>query len=167
MTRVSQHKVTMNLFKVIYSFSHYIYSVSHYIIYSKTILHNNNHLNTEKSPFFMAEVKVEYDPNSKQAVYTITVKPTSFAVETAATFKEDFEGCIDFITEQFAGLKLVPHLESFKLEIRGKLPRNQKRILERLVDLNNRAPELYQAFQNPDSFKSLSTYFGHSEPPKR
>lgn len=42
-------------------------------------------------------------------------------------------------------------MHPYTLEIEGDLPQRQKQILERIVGLYNRSPELYQLLEVPDS----------------
>jgi hypothetical protein len=113
----------------------------------------------------MAKLQVQYDPNHKQMVYTIRFNPSIHAVEEASTFRDSFEGCLDFVMEQFEErTRLVPHMQPFTLEVEGDLPRKQKTILERVVSLYNRSPELYNTFSDTQSFQNLAEYFGHAQP---
>ena len=115
----------------------------------------------------MARLQVKYDPNRKQSVYRIEFNPSTYAVEEANTFRDSFEGCLDFIMEQFEErTKLVPHMQPFDLEIEGDLPKRQRKILERVVGLFNRSPKLYQTLADPKFFRNLSEYFGHKLPAK-
>ena len=112
----------------------------------------------------MAKLQVQYDPNHKQMVYTIRFNPSTFGVEETSTYNDSFEGCLDFIMEQFEErTRLVPHMEPFALEIEGDLPQKQKQILERIVGLYNRSPELYHTFTDSKSFQNLAEYFGHTQ----
>ena len=112
----------------------------------------------------MGKLQVQYDPSHKQMVYTIKFNPSIYAVEEASTSRDSFEGCLDFVMDQFEKrTKLVPHMQPFALEVEGDLPRKQKTTLERIVSLYNRSPELYDVFSNPQSFQELAEYFGHAQ----
>lgn len=93
----------------------------------------------------MAKLKVQYNPKHKQMVYTIWFNPSIFDVEESSNFKESFEGCLDFVLQQFIErANLSPNMQRFNLEIKGTLPKTQRVILERIVELYNRSPRLYE-----------------------
>lgn len=113
----------------------------------------------------MAKLRVQFNPKHKQMVYTIFFNPSVYNVEEASTYGDSFEGCLDFIMEQFnTRTRLLPHMERFTFTIEGDLPKRQKEILEKIVGLYNRSPELYEVFADSGLFQSLGEYFGHIKP---
>jgi len=86
----------------------------------------------------MGLLKVRYEEEFKQGPYTIWFNPGVHNVEEASTYQSSFEGCIDFVVEQFCE-RAKPCLGRgfFKLEVEGDLPYRQKHILESIVHVKN------------------------------
>ena len=100
--------------------------------------------------------------------YKIYVNPSNegFLVEEASALGS-FESCLHVIMEHFITRHhFNPNLTPVKLEIKGEMPFQQKCILENIVALHNRVPELYATIADPQQFKSIAEYYGHKLPAK-
>jgi hypothetical protein len=116
----------------------------------------------------MGYLKVEYNQKHKQMVYNIWFNPSTFGVEESSTYTDNFEGCLRFILNEFSTrAKLLPIMQKFSFETKGNIPQQQKQILEEIVKLYNRSPQLYAAIADRKSYQSLGECFGHIKPKKR
>lgn len=105
----------------------------------------------------MVYVKIVYALINTHEMYRVHFNPSAQSIEEAAVFRNTFEGCLDFVTEQFIEkTKATPFMHRFNLEIEGALPEREKKILERLVALYNRTPEAYEVMLQRQQ-KLLST----------
>ncbi len=98
--------------------------------------------------------------------YQVQVNPSDaeFLVEEASELGT-FESCLSVILKHFITRHhFNPSLTPVKLEIKGNMPLQQQRILENIVALHNRVPELYATIADPKQFRSIAEYYGHTPP---
>lgn len=103
-----------------------------------------------------------------QEWYEVHVNPSDagWLVEEASELGS-FESCLSVILQHFITRHhFSPSLTPVKLEIKGDIPRQQKRILENIVALHNRVPEIYATVADPQQFRRLAEYYGHKLPAK-
>lgn len=113
----------------------------------------------------MGYLRIDYHSDCKPEGYEMRFNPGRHHVEESSNFVRSFEACLGFvIAEMTARTRVSPDMSAVNLQISPNLPKPQRLILEGVVELYNRTPELYSVFQNPVSFRNLAEYFGHVLP---
>ena len=108
------------------------------------------------------KITVEYDPKCSQKPYTVRFSPRGFGIDSSSDFSDSFDGCLHFIIEQFVErTNVAPNMPFFDLEFQGKFSNKDRTLLEGLVLLYNRTPELYGHLADPECFENLKEYFRH------
>lgn len=99
----------------------------------------------------MGYVTLEYDSAIPRTPYTVRFNPDShMSITEAATRKESFDDCLQFILEQYqeqVASHINPAVQPLSLEVKGDLPSIQREILENIVKIHNQIPEIYTALR--------------------
>ena len=118
----------------------------------------------------MTNFHVDYSASRRKgAEYEVYFNPSpgNHSVKEASAQRGSFAGCLDFLTDQIEKRATVlPNMAPFKLTVEGELPHKERQILERIVRLYNRGPEMYQMLASPRNYQSIGEYFGHVKPPE-
>jgi len=102
----------------------------------------------------MAKLKIQYDPNLKKMPYIIGFKSCIYAPDEIVVIRNNFEGCLHYVMGQFEIMRWTPLEDPLCLEVNDKLPEKQKSIIEKIVGLYNRSPELYDRFTKLEYHKN-------------
>lgn len=97
----------------------------------------------------MGLLKVKYNPSDCEATrYEIRFHPSeNTAVDRAETYRSTFPKCLDFILKQLNSQSVVPHMPEFSLQIEGELPQEERSILNGVVEIYNKTPNLYSTLR--------------------
>jgi hypothetical protein len=111
----------------------------------------------------MGEILIIYEPRQSETKYATRFRPSSHAIEEASTYSSTFEGCLDFILEQFntrAPIGVV--MSRYELNVEGELPPTQYRALQRLMAMYNDGFTLACRLADPKERQRIAENLGQT-----